>query len=66
VIVEKDGLEDLPHVPFDIVREHAQQHVSTNALGAAMMDRPDNYRLGRPGWRELVARQVDRCLRKRC
>ena len=41
VIVEKDGLEDLPHVPFDIVRERAQQHVSTNALGAAMMDRPD-------------------------
>src|SRR5215471_4423433 len=40
MIIEQDGLEDLPHVPFDIVREHAQQHVSANALSAAMMDRP--------------------------
>ena len=28
-------------MPFEIVSEHAQQHVSAHALGAAMMNGPD-------------------------
>ena len=41
VIVEQDGLERLAHVPFEIVGEHAQEHVGAHAVGTAMMDRPD-------------------------
>ena len=33
VIVEQDGLERLAHVPFEIVGEHAQQHVGAHAAG---------------------------------
>jgi hypothetical protein len=33
--------ERAAHVPFEMVGEHAQQHVSTHALWAAVMDRPD-------------------------
>jgi hypothetical protein len=39
MIIEQNGLEDLPHVSFEVVCEHAQQHVSPNALSEAMMDR---------------------------
>src|SRR5262249_44074930 len=39
VIVKKEGLEDLPDMRFDVVCEHAQQHVRPNALSAAMVDR---------------------------
>ena len=35
------GLSALAHVPFEIVGEHAQQHVGAHAVGAAMMDGPD-------------------------
>jgi hypothetical protein len=41
VIVEQDGLERLAHVPFEIVGEHAQQHMGAHTASATMMDRPD-------------------------
>ena len=40
VLVEQDGGEPLAHVPFDVVGEHAQQHVSAHALGEVVVDGP--------------------------
>ena len=41
VVVEQDRLERLAHVPFEIVGEHAQQHVGAHAVATTMMDWSD-------------------------
>ncbi len=41
VIVEQDRSECLTHVPFEVVGEHAQQHVGADPIGQAVMDRSD-------------------------
>ena len=41
VVVEQDWLECSTHVPFEMVSEHAYQHMSAHAVSAAMMDGPD-------------------------
>src|SRR5690242_10822123 len=38
VIVEEDGGEAMAHVPFDIVGEHAEEDVGTDAVAEAVVD----------------------------
>src|SRR6478736_59693 len=41
MIVEQNGSQRLTHVPLEIIGEHAQQHVGTDPIGQAVVDRPD-------------------------
>src|SRR5260370_40398868 len=41
MIIEQDGSERLSRVPFEIIGEHAEQYVGADAIGQAMVDRPD-------------------------
>ena len=41
VIIEQDRSQRLAHVPFEIVGEHAQQHVGADPIGQAVVDRSD-------------------------
>jgi hypothetical protein len=36
VVVEQDWRERLAHVPFEIMGDHAQQHVRTDPIGQAV------------------------------
>ena len=50
VVVEQHRRQRLAHVPFDVVGEHAKQHMAADAIGQAMVDRADFQidRLQRP------------------
>jgi hypothetical protein len=39
VIVKQDRSKRGAHVPFEVVGEHAEQHVRPHPIGQAMMDR---------------------------
>lgn len=41
VIVEQNRRESPTHVPFKMAGEHAQQHVSADPVGQAVMDRSE-------------------------
>jgi hypothetical protein len=41
VIIEKNGSEELPHMPLDVIGQHARKDVSSNAVGKAMVDGAD-------------------------
>ena len=41
MIVEQDRSQRLAHVPLEIIGEHAQQHVGTDPIGQAVVDRSD-------------------------
>jgi len=41
VIIEKNGLEHLAHVPFEVVGKHTEKNVSTYPVTEAMMDGSD-------------------------
>ena len=39
MIIKQNGSQSVPHVPFDIVSEHAQEHMSPNTIGEMVMNR---------------------------
>jgi hypothetical protein len=41
VLSEQHGRQRLAHVPFDIVSEHAQEHVRADPIGRLVKDRSD-------------------------
>ena len=40
MIVEKNGSQQLAHVPFDVIGEHAEQDMSADTIRQAVMDGP--------------------------
>ena len=46
IVVKENRRHRAPHVPLDVIAEHAQQHVRTDALGFVMMNRTDEQLAG--------------------
>ena len=59
VVVEEQRCQGSPHVPLDVVGQHAEQHVRSHPVGPPVVERPDLqvHRLEAPK-RPLDLRQV--------